>query len=311
MASIPDNDQDTQMRMAAFERVRELQEVHDHLSANELRPGFTFDENRIPLLNPQRGIFKPRQMRYLLSIRTVYPTPGRRIWYDDQREVHRQIYEGDETVDYAFMGTNPEAADNRWLREAFENQVPVIYFLGISPRRYEAILPVYITGWDAGALKAQVAFGVPGQEILAPPKNIVERRYALRSVKHRLHQTSFRAAVISAYNGRCALSGIPEPRLLDAAHIISDKDERLGQPIVPNGIPLSKTHHAAFDKHLIGIDPDYRVHVSDQLLGKHDGPMLEALKRLDGGTIHLPKRTKDQPDRDRLALRFERFKATA
>ena len=297
--------------MAAFERVRELQEVHDHLSATELGAGFIFKGERIPLRNPQRGIFKPRQMRFLLSIQTVIPRPGRRIWYDDQLEAHRQIYEGDETVDYAFMGTNPEAADNRWLREAFENQVPVIYFLGIAPRRYEAILPVYITGWDAGALKAQVAFGAPGQEILAPPKNVVERRYALRSVKHRLHQTSFREAVISAYNGRCALSGIPEPRLLDAAHIISDKDERLGQPVIPNGIPLSKTHHAAFDKYLIGIDPDYRVHVSDQLLGKRDGPMLDALKRLNGGTIHLPKRTKDQPDRDRLALRFERFKATA
>ncbi len=297
--------------MAAFDRVRELQEIHDHLTANELGPGFIFEGKRTPLVNPQRGIFKPRQMRFLLSIRTVFPVPGGRIWYDDQREVHRQIYEGDETVDYAFMGENPEAADNRWLREAFENKKPVIYFLGVAPRRYQAILPVFITGWDAGALKAQVAFGAPGQEILSPPKNAVERRYALRSVKHRLHQTSFREAVITAYNGRCALSGIPEPRLLDAAHIISDKDERLGQPVIPNGIPLSKTHHAAFDKHLIGIDPDYRVHVSDQLLSKHDGPMLEALKQLNGGAIHLPKRNKDEPDRDRLALRFERFKATA
>jgi hypothetical protein len=37
--------------------------------------------------------------------------------------------------DYAFMGENPDAADNRWLREAFENQIPVIYFLGIAPGR--------------------------------------------------------------------------------------------------------------------------------------------------------------------------------
>ena len=34
---------------------------------------------------------------------------------------------------------------------------------------------------------------------------------------------------------------------------------------VPNGLPLSKIHHAAFDAHLIGIDPDYRLHVSDRL----------------------------------------------
>jgi putative restriction endonuclease len=37
--------------------------------------------------------------------------------------------------------------------------------------------------------------------------------------------------------------------------------------------------------------------------------MLEALKRLHGNTIHLPTRAKDPPDRDRLALRFERFVA--
>jgi putative restriction endonuclease len=47
------------------------------------------------------------------------------------------------------------------------------------------------------------------------------------------------------------------------------------------------------------------------MLVQNDGPMLEALNRLDGGTIHLPKRTQDRPDRERLALRFERFKAVA
>ena len=93
------------------------------------------------------------------------------------------------------------------------------------------------------------------------------------------------------------------------ADIVADRDERYGQPVVSNGIPLSKIHHAAFDEHLIGIDPDYRLHVSDRLLALNDGPMLEALKRLHGNTLHLPSRIKDLPDRDRLALRFERFVA--
>ena len=129
-------DRDTLMRMAAFEHVRRLSEVHDHLTATELKPGFVFDGERIPLINPQRGIFKPQQMRFLLSIKTVFPKPGGKVWYDDQREVHRQIFEGDETIDYAFMGQDPDAADNRWLREAFEHRIPIIYFLGIAPGRY-------------------------------------------------------------------------------------------------------------------------------------------------------------------------------
>jgi putative restriction endonuclease len=268
-----------------------------------------FNGERIPLINQRRGIFKPQQMRFLLSIKTVFPKPGGRVWYDDQREVHRQIFEGDETVDYAFMGQDPNAPDNRWLREAFENSIPVIYFLGIAPGCYQAILPAFISGWDPKALKARVAFGISEQEVMAAPATAVERRYALRLVKHRLHQASFREAVIAAYNGRCAVTGLPEPLLLDAAHIVADKNEQFGQPIIPNGIPLSKIHHAAFDAHLIGIDPDYGIHVSDRLLARSDGPMLEALKQLKGGSIHLPRRNQDRPDRDRLALRFERFRS--
>ena len=306
-----EDDADSMMRMAAFRQVQRLAETRDHLTAADLGAGFTFKGERVPLVNPQRGIFKPQQMRHLLSIKTVFPKPGAKVWYDDQRQVHRQIYDGEETIDYAFMGTDPDAADNRWLRGALEHRVPIIYFLGIAPGRYQAMVPTFVTGWDAAALKARIAFGVPEQDALVPPENALERRYALRVVKQRLHQASFREAVITAYNGRCALSGLPESLLLDAAHIVADKDEQFGQPVIPNGIPLSKIHHAAFDAHLIGIDPDYRLHVSERLLGQNDGPMLEALKRLNGGTIHLPKRTKDQPDRDRLALRFERFKAVA
>jgi len=299
------------LRLAAFDAVRRLTETRGDLTSNDLRGGFEFQGGRIPLINPQRGIFKPKQMQFLLSIRTVFPRSGARVWYDDQRDVHRQIYEGDDAVDYAFMGNNPDAADNRWLREAMENQVPVIYFLGVAPGCYQAFLPTFIVGWDRSALKARVAFGMAEQSESQLLDSLAERRYALREVKQRLHQASFREAVISAYNGRCALSGLPEQLLLDAAHIIADKDERLGQPVVPNGIPLSKIHHAAFDAHLIGIDADYRIHVSDRLLRRKDGPLLEALKGLDQGQIHLPARLKDRPDRGRLAARYEIFKEAA
>ena len=295
--------------MAAFEHVRRLSEAHGHLTRDELAPGFMFEGKRIPLVNPQRGIFKPRRMRYLLSIRTVFPRPGGRIWYDDQRQVHRQIFDGEETVDYAFMGQNPEAADNRWLKEACGNHIPVIYFLGVSPGRYQAVIPTYISDWDRDALKSTLAFGNPYQEEFVAPGNSIERRYALHMVKERLHQATFREAVLYAYGRRCAITGLPETRLLDAAHIISDGDEALGQPVVPNGLSLSKIHHAAFDAHLIGIDPDYRLHVSDRLLEKEDGPMLLALKQLNGSELHLPSRSQDYPDQDRLDHRFEVFRA--
>ena len=111
------------MRLAAFKRVEMLSKMHGHLTHRELRTGFIFQDERIPLVNPQRWIFKPRQMRYLLSIKTVIPKPGGRVWYDDQLEAHDQIYDGDDGIDYAFMGSDPNAADNQWLRAAYENKL--------------------------------------------------------------------------------------------------------------------------------------------------------------------------------------------
>jgi putative restriction endonuclease len=51
---------DAPIRMVAFEHVRRLGEIHDHLTATELEPGFVYLGERVPLINPRRGIFKPR-----------------------------------------------------------------------------------------------------------------------------------------------------------------------------------------------------------------------------------------------------------
>lgn len=306
---MPQIPSDSELRAAAFEQVRRLQITRDQITEADLKVGFFCNGTRYPLINPRRGIFKPQQMELLLSIRTVFPRADNRIWYDDQRQVHQQIYSGEETIDYAFMGTDPKAAENRWLRAAMEQRTPIIYFLGIAPGRYEALQPAFIVDWDPQSARVKVAFGDgPPTSVNAPPSP-VERRYALRLVKQRLHQSTFREAVIDAYRARCALSGLPEPKLLDAAHIIEDKNEKLGQPIVQNGIPLSKIHHAAFDAHLIGVDPDFRIHVAKRLLLQKDGPILEALKSLVGTTLRLPSRAADRPDRDRLKERFSLFKA--
>lgn len=308
-----EKDSDTVLRAAAFEQVRRLLVTRDQLTSKDLAAGSIVDGVRIPFVNPQRGIFKPRQMDRLLSIRTVFPRAGNRVWYDDQRVVYQQIYEGEDTIEYAFMGNDPRAPENQWLKAAMEHRTPVIYFLGVAPGLYEALRPAFIVDWSADTKKVKVAFGEDRQVTSGRhfPSEPAERRYALRLVKQRLHQSTFRQAVIDAYQSRCALSGLPEPLLLDAAHIVSDGHETMGQPVVPNGIPLSKLHHAAFDAHLLGVDPDFRIHVADRLRAQRDGAVLEALKNLHGASLHLPRRPKDHPDRERLAQRFEVFRNAA
>jgi putative restriction endonuclease len=40
-----------------------------------------------------------------------------------------------------------------------------------------------------------------------------------------------------------------------------------------------------------------------------DGPMLDVLNRSEGVEIQLPARRAHLPDRERLAIRFERFRS--
>jgi hypothetical protein len=74
------------LRIAAFREVRRLADLNGNLTSRDLAAGFRFDGERIPLINPQGGIFKPAQMRFLLSIRTVFPKPGAAVRSDDQRD---------------------------------------------------------------------------------------------------------------------------------------------------------------------------------------------------------------------------------
>jgi putative restriction endonuclease len=139
----------------------------------------------------------------------------------------------------------------------------------------------------------------------------IERRYVMREVKARLHQSRFRHVVVKAYGRRCTICRLREPRLLDASHILPDRDER-GVASVPNGLALCAIHHEAFDRDLLGISPDHRIRLSRRLLEDDDGPMLESgLKAFHDGRITLPRRAEHHPLRENLEERFARFTRAA
>ncbi|MDE0625347.1 MAG: HNH endonuclease [Bryobacterales bacterium] len=311
-------DPDLHIRLKAFEHVRALERRFKSLKWSRIEAGFDFEGERIHLATRAKGIFKPRQMSTLLSIKTVIPRVGRKFWYDDQHQANQAAFEERDHFPYAFEGGGPKAHGNALMRHAWEKEIPIIYFFPLAPGRYQPIVPAFINGWDPVAAECRVcpgnlALGSPtiDQKLPSLSESEVERRYSMRLTRQRLHQSLFRQAVLDAYDGQCAISGLPERSLLDAAHIVEDRNEKLGQPTVQNGLPLSKIHHTAYDSDLIGIDPDYRVHVSERLLELHDGPMLDALKGVDGSRIRLPGRPEDNPDPQRLEHRFERFRAAA
>lgn len=79
---------------------------------------------------------------------------------------------------------------------------------------------------------------------------------------------------------------------------------------MPNGLSLCRIHHGAYDIGIVGIDPDYLVHVRRDVLEEVDGPMLRhGLQAMEGGKLIVPRKTEDRPNREFLAERFEAFRA--
>jgi putative restriction endonuclease len=298
------DDPDSRIRMAAMAHSAELMRVHDGaVPWPEIQRGFDVDGTHIFLGSTPRGIHRPTQMRRgVLSIKTTKPKVGRASRYHDELR-------SDGYFSYAFQGTDPNSHDNAALRESMEDNSRLLYFMAIAPGLYQILFPCFITDWNQNSLSCSVAVGGADPVTSTSPLRVAEgpeRRYATIQAKIRLHQAEFRQLVLSAYSRRCAVSGFPLANLLDAAHIIPDRDER-GRPEVPNGLCLSKLHHGAYDCNLLGIDADGLVHISDKILSQTDGPTLEALKGFHKTRIRMPREAADQPRRDFLAERFELF----
>jgi putative restriction endonuclease len=302
-------DSDAQIRLAAFrflEEQRRLARDEGILTRRVLEQGFVYEGQRVPLMGPQ-GIFKPRVLREMpLSITTVPIVEGETRPYDD-------AFGEDGLLRYRYRGTDPQHHENVGLRLAMQRRVPVIYFHGVVPGLYVAEWPVYIVGDDPARLTFTVSvddrrFASLGS--IAPPESEeteIRRRYATRQFQQRLHQREFRERVVRAYQHHCAVCRLRRDELLDAAHIIADADPR-GVPSVSNGLALCTLHHAAFDRHVIGITPDCIVEVRRDVLDQEDGPMLiHGLQGFHGKPLRLPPRQAWLPDRGLLEERYGRF----
>jgi putative restriction endonuclease len=126
-------------------------------------------------------------------------------------------------------------------------------------------------------------------------------------VRRRLHQRAFRERVLAAYRRECAFCRFRHEELLDAAHIIADADP-MGEPHVSNGLALCRLHHAAFDRYFVGVRPDLRIEVRQDLLSETDGPTLvHGIQSLHGTIISVPRFATHRPDTERLEQRFAEF----
>ncbi len=288
-----------QLRRRIMERLALRSEfAGGFLTRTELSAFDLGDGTRRRLLDTSKGIWNPRDLIATLSIVSSPDGP-----YDDQ-EVEGGL------VRYDYRSGSVDG-DNTKLRRAGELGLPLLWFRKISPGVYVPIFPVYVIDDDRRRRQFVIAVDESLRFLREPlALSEVERRYAEQVTRRRLHQSMFRGMVVRAYEVRCGVCRLRHGELLDAAHITPDA-ERQGTAAVSNGLCLCKIHHAAYDRNLLGVTPDYRVEINRALLEEEDGPMLQyGLQQMHGTALGLPTQRRDWPDTERLSRRYEVFRAS-
>lgn len=171
----------------------------------------------------------------------------------------------------------------------------------------------FYNNWDAALIESE--------KLLAKKKNTtieklnhVDVREIMRVglekerlVKVRVNQSIFRTMILATYNNRCCITGISNPELLVASHILPwsvDEKNRLN-PM--NGLALNALHDRAFDNHLITVDADtYKLRISSKLKTKDTVKSIQQnFLRFESKEIFLPD--KFLPDRNFLSIHNSKF----
>ena len=125
-------------------------------------------------------------------------------------------------------------------------------------------------------------------DLLIPEDFTGETRQVITT--QRIKQHFFRRAVLSSYRGRCCMSGLSEPKLLTASHIVPWSKDKANRLNPSNGLCLSAIHDRAFDNGLITLTDDFKIIVSEELKRNNETFVKEVLLPLNGRTIEPPER---------------------
>lgn len=134
------------------------------------------------------------------------------------------------------------------------------------------------------------------------PKEGLEKQ---RLVKTRVNQSIFRTIILATYNNKCCITGISNPELLIASHILPWSKDEKNRMNPMNGLALNALHDKAFEVGFITIDAaTYKIRISPSLNKKGlPNSIKQNFLDYEGKEILLPD--KFLPDRAFLKVHNE------
>lgn len=108
--------------------------------------------------------------------------------------------------------------------------------------------------WERLTEKLEEIGGLGSINVVEKIKEQIEGGFTTITVRARVGQANFRAALVARYGNRCAITGSQPREALDAAHLCSYATH--GTHDVQGGLMLRKDIHRLFDAGLICINPE-------------------------------------------------------
>lgn len=176
--------------------------------------------------------------------------------------------------------------------------------LGNASNKDREIWDRFHQDWDELATRNELII----QQYIAEDDSVELHNFEAESkqvtIKSRTKQNFFRKSILANYESTCCMSGLKEPRLLIASHIIPWSKNRENRLNPKNGLCLSALHDKAFDVGLITVAPSYEIRVSKSLRDTvSDMFSQQVLLSLEGNKIRFP--TKFIPDAEFLRFHNE------
>lgn len=149
------------------------------------------------------------------------------------------------------------ALDRIGVIEELDIQLAEISGPGLAHYRLDSLGRLYAVLSRIYQLAASLP-DAPLRQFQVKTKDLPSRTEAERLVVQRIGQDIFRASLMEYWQGRCPLTGITDPALLRASHIIpwSECESDAERLDVYNGLLLSALWDAAFDRALVTFDDD-------------------------------------------------------
>lgn len=264
-----------------------------------------------------KGIYKPRWMKYALSVRQ-----GLAGKYNDREPVKRP--DGTWIYPYYQEGKDPSKRDEKFTNRALMNcmadgvPVGVLRQLKGSPASsYHVLGLALVSHWDDGHFFLE---GFSSSGLAASPHNHTEadflslkqeqidrekdyfnfddtydaREKIMSQIVRRRGQPEFRRTLLKIYSDCCAISGCDVADALEAAHILPYNGPNTNKSA--NGLLLRADLHVLFDLHLISVDSETMTTLVCQAL------LATKYAYLQGKELRLPKNPADRPSLEALDL---------